>query len=61
VPDRDPSTFEVVIEGDEHERSPAAWADAGATWWISSRWSAVGEAEPVGAALDHLLAGPPAL
>jgi hypothetical protein len=50
-----------VIEGDEHERSPAAWADAGATWWISSRWSAVGEAEPVGAALDHLLAGPPAL
>lgn len=57
--DRDPTTFDVVIEGDEHEHSPAAWADAGATWWISSMWSAIGEADPVGAALDHLLAGPP--
>lgn len=56
---RDPDTFDVIVEGDEHEHSPAAWSDAGATWWISSMWSAVGEADPVGAAMDRVLAGPP--
>jgi alkanesulfonate monooxygenase SsuD/methylene tetrahydromethanopterin reductase-like flavin-dependent oxidoreductase (luciferase family) len=57
--DRDPTTFDVVIEANEDEHSPAAWADVGATWWISSMWSAIGEADPVGAAMDHLLDGPP--
>ena len=38
---------------------PAAWADAGATWWIESMWDAIGQADPVLAALDRLHEGPP--
>ena len=39
--------YDIVIEGNGSEHSPAAWADAGATWWIESMWDAVGQAEPV--------------
>ena len=53
--------FDVVIEGTDEEHSPAAWASAGATWWLESMWSAIGEADPVGAAHDRLRAGPPRL
>lgn len=51
--------FDVVIEGSDQEHCPAAWASAGATWWLESLWSAVGEADPVAAAHDRLRAGPP--
>jgi alkanesulfonate monooxygenase SsuD/methylene tetrahydromethanopterin reductase-like flavin-dependent oxidoreductase (luciferase family) len=51
--------YDIVIEGNGSEHSPAAWADAGATWWIESMWDAVGRAEPGLAALDRLHEGPP--
>jgi alkanesulfonate monooxygenase SsuD/methylene tetrahydromethanopterin reductase-like flavin-dependent oxidoreductase (luciferase family) len=51
--------YDIVIEGNGSEHSPAAWADAGATWWIESMWDAMGRAEPVLVALDRLRDGPP--
>jgi alkanesulfonate monooxygenase SsuD/methylene tetrahydromethanopterin reductase-like flavin-dependent oxidoreductase (luciferase family) len=51
--------YDIVIEGEGSEHSPAAWADAGATWWIESLWGAIGQAEPGLAALDRLRDGPP--
>jgi hypothetical protein len=51
--------YDIVIEGEGSQHAPAAWADAGATWWIESMWGAVGQAEPVLAALDRLRDGPP--
>ena len=37
----------------------AAYADAGATWWIESMWDAMAEHSPVTAAYDRLRQGPP--
>ncbi|MDQ3468501.1 MAG: LLM class flavin-dependent oxidoreductase [Actinomycetota bacterium] len=56
TPDRD---FDIVIEGSVTDHSPAAWASAGATWWIESMWDAVGQSDPVLAATDRLRDGPP--
>ena len=42
VGDRD---YDIVIEGNGSEHSPAAWAGVGATWWIESMWGAVNEAD----------------
>ena len=39
--------YDIVIEGEGSQHAPAAWAEAGATWWIESMWDAVGQAEPV--------------
>ena len=54
--DRD---YDIVVEGEGNEHSPAAWADAGATWWIESLWGAVNEADAALAATDRLREGPP--
>ena len=54
--DRD---YDIVIEGEGNEHSPAAWASAGATWWIESMWGAVNEIDAALAANDRLLQGPP--
>lgn len=54
--DRD---YDIVIEGSVTEHSPAAWASAGATWWIESMWGAIGQTDPVLAATDRLRDGPP--
>jgi alkanesulfonate monooxygenase SsuD/methylene tetrahydromethanopterin reductase-like flavin-dependent oxidoreductase (luciferase family) len=54
-----PSGTEVVIEGSHTEHSPAAWADAGVTWWLESMWSAVSDPDAVDAALSALRDGPP--
>jgi alkanesulfonate monooxygenase SsuD/methylene tetrahydromethanopterin reductase-like flavin-dependent oxidoreductase (luciferase family) len=51
--------YDIVIEGEGSQHAPAAWADAGATWWIESMWNAVGQADPVLAAHDRLQEGPP--
>jgi alkanesulfonate monooxygenase SsuD/methylene tetrahydromethanopterin reductase-like flavin-dependent oxidoreductase (luciferase family) len=51
--------YDIVIEGAGSEHSPAAWAAAGATWWIESLWSAVNEVDAALAANDRLLQGPP--
>ncbi|HUZ03479.1 MAG TPA: LLM class flavin-dependent oxidoreductase [Thermomicrobiaceae bacterium] len=44
---REPGPFDIVVEGETPGDDPAAaaqqvraWAEAGATWWIETRWSA---------------------
>lgn len=56
LPDGD---YDVVIEGVWSEHSPAAWAEAGATWWLETQWDAVGQARPDLAIADRLRDGPP--
>jgi hypothetical protein len=51
--------FDVIIEGRAGDNSPAAWADAGATWWLETQWDAVGQAGPALASFDRLRDGPP--
>ncbi|MEO6651087.1 MAG: LLM class flavin-dependent oxidoreductase [Ilumatobacteraceae bacterium] len=51
--------YDVVIEGVGSAHSPAAWADAGATWWLETQWDAVGQARPALATFDRLRDGPP--
>jgi alkanesulfonate monooxygenase SsuD/methylene tetrahydromethanopterin reductase-like flavin-dependent oxidoreductase (luciferase family) len=51
--------YDIVVEGEGNDHSPAAWADAGATWWIESMWGALHEADAVAAATDRLRDGPP--
>jgi hypothetical protein len=51
--------FDIVIEGAMADHSPAAFAAAGATWWIESMWDAMNEHSPVTAAHDRLQLGPP--
>ncbi len=51
--------FDIVVEGTMSDHSPAAYADAGATWWIESMWDAMSEHSPVAAAYDRLAQGPP--
>jgi alkanesulfonate monooxygenase SsuD/methylene tetrahydromethanopterin reductase-like flavin-dependent oxidoreductase (luciferase family) len=50
---------DIIVEGQWTEHSPAAYADAGATWWIESMWGAMSEHSPVAAAYDRLREGPP--
>jgi alkanesulfonate monooxygenase SsuD/methylene tetrahydromethanopterin reductase-like flavin-dependent oxidoreductase (luciferase family) len=56
LPDRN---YDVIIEGVWSEHAPAAWADAGATWWLETQWDAVGQAQPELATVDRLRDGPP--
>lgn len=56
VGDRD---YDIVVEGEGSQHSPAAWAGAGATWWIESMWGAVNEASAVTSVIDRLRDGPP--
>ena len=51
--------YDVIIEGVWAEHSPAAWAAAGATWWLETQWDAVGQARPSLAIADRLRDGPP--
>src|SRR5688500_9520684 len=50
--------YDIVIEGAGCEPFPAAWARAGATWWIESLWAAVREVAAALAANDRLIEGP---
>lgn len=56
LPDR---RYDVVVEGAWSEHSPAAWAEAGATWWLETLWSAVSDPDALGASMDRLRSGPP--
>jgi Luciferase-like monooxygenase len=56
-----PAGYDVIVEGVQAEHSPAAWAAAGATWWLESQWDAVGQARPQLATFDRLRDGPPDL
>jgi alkanesulfonate monooxygenase SsuD/methylene tetrahydromethanopterin reductase-like flavin-dependent oxidoreductase (luciferase family) len=51
--------FDIVVEGHATEHDPAAWEDAGATWWLESMWEAVGDPDPVDCARVRLAQGPP--
>ena len=53
--------FDIIVEGNWQEHSPAAWFDAGATWWIESLWDAMHGPDPVTACKDRLRDGPPPL
>ena len=53
------SSEQGQIEGKVAEHSPAAWADAGATWWLETQWDAVGREGPALATFDRLREGPP--
>jgi alkanesulfonate monooxygenase SsuD/methylene tetrahydromethanopterin reductase-like flavin-dependent oxidoreductase (luciferase family) len=56
-----PSNYDIIVEGQAVEHAPAAWAEAGATWWLESMWSAMSDPDPVDAALSRLVEGPPTL
>ena len=51
--------YDVIVEGNWQEHSPAAWFEAGATWWIESLWDAMHGPDPVAASMDRLREGPP--
>ncbi len=53
--------YDIVVEGNWQEHSPAAWFEAGATWWIESLWDAMHGPDPVAASLDRLRDGPPSV
>jgi alkanesulfonate monooxygenase SsuD/methylene tetrahydromethanopterin reductase-like flavin-dependent oxidoreductase (luciferase family) len=53
--------YDIVVEGNWQEHSPAAWFEAGATWWIESLWDAMHGPDPVAASTDRLREGPPAI
>ena len=53
--------FDIVIEGTNTEHSPAAWMEAGATWWLESLWSAVSDPDAFEASMTRITAGPPAI
>lgn len=57
--ERPGDAVDIVVEGTMAEHSPAAFAAAGATWWIESMWEAMNEHSPVAAAYDRLREGPP--
>jgi hypothetical protein len=59
--------MDVVIDGETPADDPdgaavqvKAWADAGATWWLETRWGmADSQAERIQAMTERLAAGPP--
>jgi hypothetical protein len=56
LPDR---RFDVIVEGAWSEHSPAAWAEAGATWWLETLWSAVSDPDALDCSMNRLRKGPP--
>jgi hypothetical protein len=62
-----PSRMDVVIDGETPADDPAgaaaqvnAWAEAGATWWLETRWGMPDtERERIGQVTERLAAGPP--
>jgi alkanesulfonate monooxygenase SsuD/methylene tetrahydromethanopterin reductase-like flavin-dependent oxidoreductase (luciferase family) len=56
LPDR---KFDVIVEGAMSEHSPAAWAKAGATWWLETLWGAVQDPDAVDCSMSRLRQGPP--
>jgi alkanesulfonate monooxygenase SsuD/methylene tetrahydromethanopterin reductase-like flavin-dependent oxidoreductase (luciferase family) len=62
------SPFDIVMEGetpgDDPEKAAAiikGWADAGATWWIESRWELPRDASILQAVRERIRQGPPRL
>jgi alkanesulfonate monooxygenase SsuD/methylene tetrahydromethanopterin reductase-like flavin-dependent oxidoreductase (luciferase family) len=60
------SPFDIVIEGETPGDDPAraaaivgGWADAGATWWIESRWELPRDSDGLKDVRKRILQGPP--
>jgi alkanesulfonate monooxygenase SsuD/methylene tetrahydromethanopterin reductase-like flavin-dependent oxidoreductase (luciferase family) len=60
------SPFDIVMEGETpgDDRAEAAaivgkWAEAGATWWIESRWGLIDAADGLKGVRERILQGPP--
>jgi alkanesulfonate monooxygenase SsuD/methylene tetrahydromethanopterin reductase-like flavin-dependent oxidoreductase (luciferase family) len=53
--------YDIIVEGSWQEHSPAAWFEAGATWWVETLWDAMHGPDPVAASMDRLREGPPAI
>jgi alkanesulfonate monooxygenase SsuD/methylene tetrahydromethanopterin reductase-like flavin-dependent oxidoreductase (luciferase family) len=60
------SPYDVIVEGDSTRESvqldppePAAWAAAGATWWIESWWTVTPGAAGLAEVRRRIEAGPP--
>ncbi|HEY0519150.1 MAG TPA: LLM class flavin-dependent oxidoreductase [Ilumatobacteraceae bacterium] len=51
--------YDVVVEGAWSEHSPAAWAEAGATWWLETLWTAVSDPDAYDCSMSRLRQGPP--
>jgi hypothetical protein len=58
--------FDIVMEGETPGDDPARaatiirrWADAGATWWIESRWELPRDADGLKLVRERILQGPP--
>jgi hypothetical protein len=58
--------FDIVMEGETPGDDPARttaivrqWADAGATWWIETRWEVPRDAEGLKVVRERILQGPP--
>ena len=64
----EPGPFDIVMEGetpgDNADQAAAIvgkWADAGATWWVETRWELPRDAEGLKVARERVLQGPPRL
>jgi alkanesulfonate monooxygenase SsuD/methylene tetrahydromethanopterin reductase-like flavin-dependent oxidoreductase (luciferase family) len=64
----EPGPFDIVMEGetpgDNADQAAAivgGWADAGATWWLETRWELPRDAEGLKLARERVLQGPPRL
>jgi hypothetical protein len=64
----EPGPFDIVMEGetpgDNADQAAAivgGWADAGATWWVETRWELPRDAEGLKIARERVLQGPPRL
>jgi alkanesulfonate monooxygenase SsuD/methylene tetrahydromethanopterin reductase-like flavin-dependent oxidoreductase (luciferase family) len=60
--------FDIIVEGetpgDDPEKAAAIvrpWAEAGATWWIETRWQVPRDAEGLKAVQQRIQQGPPRL
>jgi alkanesulfonate monooxygenase SsuD/methylene tetrahydromethanopterin reductase-like flavin-dependent oxidoreductase (luciferase family) len=64
----EPGLFDIVMEGetpgDNSDQAAAIvgkWAEAGATWWVETRWELPRDAEGLKIARERVLQGPPRL
>jgi hypothetical protein len=64
----EPTPFDIVMEGETPGDDPARagaivrqWADAGATWWIETRWEVPRDVEGLKIVRERILQGPPRL
>lgn len=56
--------FDIIADGEtepgaEGSREVAAWEEAGATWWIESRWGVKADDAGIGTVRSRIAAGPP--